>query len=251
MDNFSTQETFTVQGFTPYAQIPKWILRSGSKLSHGAVRLYGTIMTYADNDTKSAFPGREKLSVDMGSNLRSVSRFIKELEDFGALKVTRRRNQRTGNFYANHYILVFNDPSAENGTRRDAEYDPITTPTILSRPTSFTSNESDQIKDSCTPEQSSGQRSPGNLSSGQRKQLRQALQAVGALLTAGHKFYDDEPQGAWANFYSLMEDHFPDTYDEQFADLLENDKWTVSAAVTNPYKAGAELNKIINTAARI
>jgi hypothetical protein len=35
---------------------------------------------------------------------------MKELERFGALIVERRRNKRTGNFYANRYVLVFDDP---------------------------------------------------------------------------------------------------------------------------------------------
>lgn len=113
--------TLTVEGFTPYAQIPRWVLRSGDQLSHGAVRLYGIIMTYADNNSRAAFPGREKLAGDLGIKARTVSTYIKELEEFGAMRVTRRRNKRTGNFYANHYVLVFSDPCAEDCTPRDAQ----------------------------------------------------------------------------------------------------------------------------------
>lgn len=113
--------TLTIEGFTPYAQIPRWVLRAGDRLSHGAVRLYGVIMTYADNSSRAAFPGREKLAGDLGVKSRSVSTYIKELETFGAIRVTRRRNKRTGNFYANHYVLVFSDPGAEDCTPRDAQ----------------------------------------------------------------------------------------------------------------------------------
>ena len=113
--------TLTVEGFTPYAQIPRWVLRAGDQLSHGAVRLYGVIMTYADNSSRAAFPGREKLAGDLGIKARTVSTYIKELEEFGAMRVTRRRNKRTGNFYSNHYVLVFSDPCAEDCTPPDAQ----------------------------------------------------------------------------------------------------------------------------------
>lgn len=139
MDNHSNEPTLQVQGFTPYAQIPRWILRHQGKLSAASVNLYGVIMSYADNSTKAAFPGREKLAEDMGVKVRSISTYIKELEEFGALKVTRRRNKRTGNFYANHYVLVFEAPCAEYCTPPNAEDCPVTTPTVLPTPTGVTS----------------------------------------------------------------------------------------------------------------
>ena len=137
MDNDTRTDTLSTKGFTPYAQIPKWILRN-PELSHGAVRLYGVIMSYADNETREAFPGREKLAKDMGSNVRSISRFMAELQEINALEVTRRRNKRTGNYYSNHYALVFSEPGAEIGTPPPAENDPITRPTNLPKPTSST-----------------------------------------------------------------------------------------------------------------
>lgn len=108
----SNSGTLTLQGFTPYAQVPRWVLRSGKALSNGSVRLYGVIMTYAGNETMSAFPTRERLADDLGCGLRSISTWMKELEEFGALIVERRRNKRTGNFYANHYTLVFAEPKS-------------------------------------------------------------------------------------------------------------------------------------------
>ena len=94
--NSISEGTLEVEGFTPYAQIPVWVLRSGGKLPSGAVQLYGAIMTYADNTTHAAFPGREQLAGDLGVSIRSIGKYIKALEEFGAMKVTRRRNKRTG-----------------------------------------------------------------------------------------------------------------------------------------------------------
>lgn len=130
--------TLTIEGATPFAQIPRWILRSGDHLSHGAVRLYGVIMTYADNTSRTAFPARERLGEDLGVSVRSIGKYVKELEEFGALKVTRRRNKRNGNFYANHYVLVFDPPQEAQFPRREEAGFPITTPTEVTTPTTVT-----------------------------------------------------------------------------------------------------------------
>lgn len=141
MEQSTNELTLTVEGFTPYAQIPRWVLRAGKNLSHGAVRLYGVIMTYADNDSRTAFPGRDKLAEDLGVKARSITNYIQELEDYGALKVLRRRNKRTGNYYANQYTLVFNEPDAKDCTRQSAENCSIPKPTDLTTSTSFTSDQ--------------------------------------------------------------------------------------------------------------
>lgn len=138
------ESTLTVQGRTAFAQIPVWILRAGDTLSHGAVRLYGIIMTYADNRKHTAFPERETLAKDMGASVSTVKRAIKELEDYGAITVKRRRNKRTGNFYSNHYTLVFDKPWATDDSRPRGTDDPITTPTMLTTPTSYTSEQSSE-----------------------------------------------------------------------------------------------------------
>ena len=140
MDNDTRTATLTVKGFTPYAQIPKWILRN-PELSHGSVRLYGVIMSYADNETLAAFPSRETLAKDMGVTVRSIGSYISELEKAGVMEVERRRNKRTGNFYANHYVLCFNDPATiepeeEYFPRREEADFPVTKPTTLTKPTS-------------------------------------------------------------------------------------------------------------------
>lgn len=250
MSQDTTQATLTVKGFTPYAQIPRWIIRSGDALSHGAVRLYGAIMTYADNDTKAAFPGREKLAGDMGVKIRSISTYIKELEDFGAIAVTRRRNKKTGNFYANHYVLVFSEPSAENCTPPDAADDPITRPTILNiDPPSFTSDESDKQETVSRSKQASPPKNPGGLTHQQRQNLRQAMMhAAQRMKNANLSFWDDDVQELWWVFIGLIEDYFPNEYDSQFSDLLENGKWSISAKESTPLQAGIQLNKLINTA---
>lgn len=133
--NHSSSGALEVEGFTPYAQIPVWVLRDPD-LSLGAKALYGALMTYADNRTKLAFPGQERVAADLGCTVRTVYKYMKELEESGILSVERRRNKRTGNFYANSYVLRFADPS--ESTFRPAAEQAFrgTRPTNLTRPTS-------------------------------------------------------------------------------------------------------------------
>lgn len=122
--------TFEVVGLVRFAQVPKWIVRHPA-LSVGAKALYADIMTYADNETRAAFPGRERMAEDLNVSVSTIGRYIKELESAGVVAVTRRRNRRTGNFYANHYCLRWSEPEVTSDTRRARTSDTITTPTVL------------------------------------------------------------------------------------------------------------------------
>lgn len=177
--NHSSSGTLEVEGFTPFAQIPVWVLRSGGKLPSGAVQLYGVIMTYADNTTHAAFPGREQLAGDLGVSIRSIGKYIKALEEFGAMKVTRRRNKRTGNFYANHYVLRFSNPWEAECPRRREPGDPVTRPTDLTTPTSV-------VAPTPSSPDVSAQPSPPPASSGQTDRQRQVtlMQQALAEMTA-------------------------------------------------------------------
>lgn len=184
--------TLTLEGFTPYAQIPRWVLRSGKRLSVGARALYGVIMTYASNDTRTAFPTRETLAGDLGCGVRSISTYTKELEEYGALRVERRRNKRTGNFYANHYTLVFTEPGAAECTRRVAESDTRTRPTTSTTPTS-------PIADSVPEPQRSSLRSP---SLSERRTDRDLLELVRDIARAQT---DDDYEAASNTFIEEFE----------------------------------------------
>ena len=61
-------------------------------------------------------------------------------------------------------------------------------------------------------------------------------------------FWDDGVQELWWVFIGLVEDYFPNEYDNQFCDLLENGKWSISTKEASPLQAGIQLNKLINTA---
>lgn len=108
--------TLEARQATPFAMVPRWIARSGGMISGNAVQLYAVLMTYANNDTRTAFPALVTLAEDTGCSVSTVKRALKELEAFGALAVERRRNKQTGNFYANRYALIFDAPAALTST---------------------------------------------------------------------------------------------------------------------------------------
>lgn len=188
--------TFVVRSRTKFSQVPHWIIRAGKDLSQGARSLYADIMTYADNDKRSAFPGQQVLADDLGVSVRSVRTYMNELEAFGALEVERRRNKRTGNFYANRYVLVFDDPRphpSEAHCRRPAEPDcRRTTPTNSTTPTSPTPS---PLRDDA---EDSSLRSP-SLSE-RRSDLLEAVKEISRATT------DDEYEAASENFIAAFED---------------------------------------------
>lgn len=254
MQDSTNNSTLTVQGFTPYAQVPRWILRSGSKLSHGAVRLYGVIMTYADNDTKAAFPSRHKLGEDLGVKEWSISKYIKELEAHGALTVTRRRNKRTGNFYANHYILMFEEPCVKKQTAPTVQEHTVPTLTSLPTPTTHSTvdlRSTDPFHEQPTAahEKSSPKTYDDHLSKDSWNYLKRLLQLTGEAVRDTEDFYSPVAQDRWADFETALEDHTMDLpHADMILDLVLNGKWTVNARVADWYAAGAELNTLFNTA---
>lgn len=122
-----TSEDADNEDYTAFAMVPTWIIRSGGKLSANAVRLYATIMTYADNVTKTAFPSRETLAEDMGVSVATVKRAIKELESFGAVKIKRERSKKNGNFFANEYALAYESPWVTYDSRTSESSSPRVT----------------------------------------------------------------------------------------------------------------------------
>lgn len=86
-------------GFT---QLPNFILRD-PRISIGAKTAFALLLSYAWNNNR-CFPGQERLAKDMGMGIASVNRFIKELEDFSLIEITRRGQGKT-NFYTLNFVV--------------------------------------------------------------------------------------------------------------------------------------------------
>ena len=86
-------DVLTREGFT---QVPNHVLKS-EKISPGAKLAYTMLLSYAwQNDY--CFPGQERLAKDMGSGVRSIVRYVQELEKIEFLKV-KRQGQGRSNLY--------------------------------------------------------------------------------------------------------------------------------------------------------
>ena len=243
--------TLQIRGITRFSMTPRWIARAGNALSPNAKALYTIIMSYADNDTRTAFPGHELLAKDLGTSVSTVHRAMKELETFGAIIVERRRNKRTGNFYSNRYTLMFDEPSSPSVTSENGGLSPVTEEldsTSLPRLSPyFTSEEtSDNEFHAHTPcEAPKNHPLPVNA----YIETKQLLTHVGQAIQETGSFNSQEAQEAWDTFTDTLvayTEHLD--YHHTLADLLLNGKWTVTADVADDYHAGKEITTMLNTA---
>ena len=86
-------DALSQRGFT---QVPNHVLRS-DKISPGAKLAYAMLLSYAwQNDF--CFPGQDRLAGDMGAGVRSVVRYIQELEKEQFVAI-QKRGQGRPNLY--------------------------------------------------------------------------------------------------------------------------------------------------------
>ncbi len=69
---------------------PEWVLYEN--ISDKAVRLYGVLARFADNQTHQAFPSRETLAAKMHCSVKSIDRAAQELIEIGAVSKQQRHN---------------------------------------------------------------------------------------------------------------------------------------------------------------
>lgn len=93
-------DQLTLHGFV---QMPKWILRNPD-LTPGAKTVYSLLLSYAwQNDF--SYPGQDTLAKDMGAGVRSVVRYVQELEKFRPkILEVKRQGQGKPNVY--HLFLT-------------------------------------------------------------------------------------------------------------------------------------------------
>ena len=76
-----------------FVQVPNRILRDPD-LSPGAKLVYAGILSYAWKE-ESAWPGHERLGIDLGVHRNTIGRMIRELQERGYLRVQRRGQGKT------------------------------------------------------------------------------------------------------------------------------------------------------------
>jgi hypothetical protein len=78
-------DALSKRGFT---MVPNHVL-DNTKISVGAKLTYAMLLKYAWQNNY-CFPGQERLAKDMGGGVRSIVRYIQELETAGFVKVVRK-----------------------------------------------------------------------------------------------------------------------------------------------------------------
>lgn len=73
----------------PYAAVPR-ALMGQQRVTHGAVRLYGVLTRYADQDDLVHTTQRE-LAEEMGCSAPTIERWVRELREHGWVSVSRER----------------------------------------------------------------------------------------------------------------------------------------------------------------
>lgn len=94
-----------------FALVPEWFIDSG--VSDKAFRLYTVLAKYADNEDRTAYPGRRTLARRMGCSLSSVDRALEELIDAGA--VTKKQRCVDGRWTSSLYTVHKVGPSRTAG----------------------------------------------------------------------------------------------------------------------------------------
>ena len=84
--------------------VPNFILEN-DQISVGAKLTYAMLLKYA-REMDECFPGQDRLAKDMGNGVRSVVRYIAELEEVGLVTV-QRRGQGRPNLYSIHLKAAF------------------------------------------------------------------------------------------------------------------------------------------------
>lgn len=222
-----TRESLSVEGSVPFAQVPQWLARH-PELSPSAKALYLDIMTYADNKERTAFPSRETLGKDLGVSVRSIGRYMKELEGVGAITVIRRRNKKTGNFYANHYRLRFNEPVLAQNHGLEPEDTSVTrredtsgtrTTTNLTKPTSSIAFDH-KIEPKPLSPSPSGDGHTLSEQLGINEQVKSYLiDIVLAIYSSGERFWSDD------NHWVTLEAAFEEYLDLEAGDAIANRGW--------------------------
>jgi hypothetical protein len=93
----NSADPVALHGFT---QLPNFILKN-PEISIGAKTTYALFLSYAWHNNL-CFPGQDTLAKAIGMSIGSVNAFIKELQAFGLIEVTRRGQGKT-----NLYIINF------------------------------------------------------------------------------------------------------------------------------------------------
>lgn len=72
-----------------FAQLPRVVTRAGKRISPMAKITFATLLDYAWQDG-FCFPAQERLARDIGTNQKSIRKYLTELESLKMIEVTKQ-----------------------------------------------------------------------------------------------------------------------------------------------------------------
>lgn len=100
-----------VQADQYFAIIPEWVLYAD--VSPAAVRVYGTLNRYANDNTGKCHPSRATIAKKCSINVKTVDRAIQELIALGAVTVEHRKVDGTDEWASNEYTVIMSPPGVK------------------------------------------------------------------------------------------------------------------------------------------
>lgn len=101
-----------------YTLLPRWVF--DLDISPEALRLYLYLGFRANRDTDKAWPSKERIAIDLGAGIRSIHRWMAELESYHAIEVQRTPGSRT---LANVYTVMYSIPEYLRGVTDETYLD--------------------------------------------------------------------------------------------------------------------------------
>ncbi len=88
--------------------IPRIIFRCGEILSHGAVRCWSVLKTYAEGK-EEAYPAMKTISNDMGISIVQVRKYVTELKSVGLIQVEKKLRDEGWGVFNIYYLADVKD----------------------------------------------------------------------------------------------------------------------------------------------
>lgn len=198
--------------------IPQWILFSG--ISDGALRLYAVLMKYAANDDKTAFPARSTLARGIRKSRDSVDRYVKELEDLGALTVQRRKKADSKQNQVNLYTIITGNPQwIAAPTRPPSRMDAAENYIHLTTPNSSIAFDHKIEPKPLSPSPSGDGHTLSEQLGTSKEVTRYLIDIILAIYSSGERFWSED--GYWVDLEAAFEEYL----DLEAGDAIANRGW--------------------------
>ena len=95
-----------------FAQLPRVVIRAGKRISPMAKITFATLLDYAWQDG-FCFPVQERLARDIGTNEKSIRKYLAELQDLKMIEVKKQGRGLHNIYYINDEAPVLKEVQRE------------------------------------------------------------------------------------------------------------------------------------------